>query len=242
MTRGKVSRASAIVKPKMRRLHILRSKRQRYDAFWRRTQEGGLGRTRESFTEIKTYRTNRCLKTDSSIPNATVRRATHFIPLRAAAKRGGASTVNKLRDELLRKKNSLNQSLVVREHTGGCFADDSRECALSTGAEDFLVCVDDLIAPENTTMDQSPFLVEDRAVQLQAKNEGDVATATPKYSTEEQQSSSLPPPPPVEEELCHEKPRTERVSLFARAKMYSGATAPVVSRESEVLNTRKFLK
>ncbi|PBJ68529.1 hypothetical protein BCY84_21527 [Trypanosoma cruzi cruzi] len=220
----------------------LRSKRQRYDAFWRRTQEGGLGRRRESFTEIKTYRTNQCPKTGSSIPNATVRRATHSIPLRVAAKRGGASTVNKLRDELLRKKNSLNQSLVVREHTGGCFADDSRECALGTGAEDFLVYVDDLIAPENTTMDQSPFLLEDRAAQLHAKNKGDVATATPKYSTEEQQSSSLPPPPPVEEELCHEKPRTERVSLFARAKMYSGATAPVVNRESEVLNTRKFLE
>ncbi|PWU95299.1 hypothetical protein C3747_269g12 [Trypanosoma cruzi] len=185
----------------------LRSKRQRYDAFWRRTQEGGSGRTRESFTEIKTYRTNQFLKTDSSIPNATVRRATHSIPLRVAAKRGGASTVNKLRDELLRKKNSLNQSLVVREHTDSCCADDSRECALSTGAEGFLVCVDDLIAPENTTMDQSPFLVEDHAAQLQAKNEGDVATATPKYSTEEQQSSSLPPPlPPVEVELCHEKP------------------------------------
>ncbi|PBJ70934.1 hypothetical protein BCY84_17783 [Trypanosoma cruzi cruzi] len=220
----------------------LRSKRQRCDAFWRRTQEGGLGRTRECFTEIKTYRTNRCLKTDSSIPNATVRRATHYIPLRVAAKRGGASTVNKLRDELLRKKNSLSQSLVVREHTGGCFADDSRECALSTGAEDFLVYVDDLIAPENTAMDQSPFLVEDRAAQLQAKNEGDVATATPKYSMEEQQSSFLPPPPPVEVEVRHEKPRTERVSLFARAKIYSGATAPVVNRESEVLNTRKFLE
>ncbi|KAF8279199.1 hypothetical protein TcYC6_0019780 [Trypanosoma cruzi] len=141
------------------------------------------------------------------------------------------------------KKNSLYQSLVVREHTGSCCADDSRECALSTGAEEFLVCVDDLIAPENTTMDQSLFLVEDRAAKLQAKNEGDVATATPKYSTEEQQSSSLPPPlPPVEAEVCHEKPRTERVSLFARAKMYSGATAAVGNRESEVLNTRKFLK
>ncbi|EAN97889.1 hypothetical protein, conserved [Trypanosoma cruzi] len=86
------------------------------------------------------------------------------------------------------------------------------------------------------------FWVEDRAAQLQAKNEGDVATATSKYSTEEQQSSSLPPLPPVEVEVCHEKPRTERVSLFARAKMYSGATATVVNRESEVLNTRKFLK
>ncbi|EAN89236.1 hypothetical protein, conserved [Trypanosoma cruzi] len=86
------------------------------------------------------------------------------------------------------------------------------------------------------------FWVEDRAAQLQAKNEGDVATATPKYSTEEQQPSSLPPLPPVEVEVCHEKPRTERVSLFARAKMYSGATATVVNRESEVLNTRKFLK
>ncbi|EKG07626.1 hypothetical protein TCSYLVIO_001242 [Trypanosoma cruzi] len=92
-------------------------------------------------------------------------------------------------------------------------------------------------------MDRSPFFwVEDRAAQLQAKNEGDVATATPKYSTEEQRSSSLPPPPPVEVEVRHEKPRTERVSLFARAKMYSGATAPVVNRGSEVLNTRKFLK
>ncbi|EAN90369.1 hypothetical protein Tc00.1047053504229.37 [Trypanosoma cruzi] len=48
--------------------------------------------------------------------------------------------------------------------------------------------------------------------------------------------------PPVEVEVCHEKPRTERVSLFARAKMYSSATAPVVNRESEVLNTRKVLK
>ncbi|EKF98117.1 hypothetical protein TCSYLVIO_010989, partial [Trypanosoma cruzi] len=146
------------IRPAARKIILsLRSKRQRCDAFWRRTQEGGLGRTREFFTEIKTYRTNRCPKTDSSIPNATVRRATHSIPLRVAAKRGGASTVNKLRDELLRKKNSLNQSLVVREHTGSCFADDSRECALSTGAEEFLVCVDDLIAPENTAMDQSPF-------------------------------------------------------------------------------------
>ncbi|KAF8286897.1 hypothetical protein TcBrA4_0026670 [Trypanosoma cruzi] len=100
-----------------------------------------------------------------------------------------------------------------------------RECALSTGAEEFLVCVDDLIAPENTTMDQSPFLVEDRAAQLQAKNEGDVATATPKYSTEEQQSSSLPPSPLLRWKCAMRNPRTERVSLFARAKMYSGATA-----------------
>ncbi|EAN81281.1 hypothetical protein, conserved, partial [Trypanosoma cruzi] len=57
-----------------------------------------------------------------------------------------------------------------------------------------------------------------------------------------QQSSSLLLPPPVRVEVRHEKPRNERVSLFARAKMYSGATATVVNRESEVLNTRKFLK
>ncbi|EKF38678.1 hypothetical protein MOQ_001116 [Trypanosoma cruzi marinkellei] len=218
----------------------LGSKRQRYDAFWRRAQEGGVGRTRESFTEMKTYRTNQSLKMDSSIPNATIRRITHSIPSRAAAKGGGASTVNKLRDELLRKKNSLSQSLVMREHTGSRFVDDSRDCALSTCAEDFLVCVDDLIAPENTAMDQSPFLIEDRAAQLQAKNEGDVDTVITKNITEQQQSSPLPPP--VEVEVCHEKSRTERVSLFARAKMYSSATAPVLNRESEVLNTRKFLK
>ncbi|RNE99878.1 hypothetical protein TraAM80_07940 [Trypanosoma rangeli] len=209
-------------------------KRQRYDRFWTRKEDAGLADLRESFAEIKTYRTNQCVEAVGKIFDATRQRATHSVVSRVTTKKGDKSTFNKLRDELLQKKNSLSRSLVIQAPTEPHSVDESRGGALYTDTEALLVGIDDLLATDTATVDTSPFAVMNRVTEVSAESDIKAVTVT-SQNIKEQVQCALD-----EAQMCPEKPSTERVSLFARAKMYASAAASRTKTESEALNIRRF--
>ncbi|RNF19766.1 uncharacterized protein Tco025E_04103 [Trypanosoma conorhini] len=220
----------------------LGGKRQRYDRFWPRREEVGVGRPRESFAELKTYRTNHFVGTDRGIPDAVRQRVTRPLVSRALTKRGDKPNFNKLRDELLRKKNSLSQSLLARASPEPLSVDASRDAALHTGTEAVLLGIDDLFASDTVTVDPLPFAGMKSVAKASAEGGSEAATATSQNAKEKQQQQQQQQQQHCTDEakVCSEKATTARVSLFARAKMYSGAAAPLMKKESEVLNARKI--
>ncbi|ESL08955.1 hypothetical protein TRSC58_03332 [Trypanosoma rangeli SC58] len=83
-------------------------------------------------------------------------------------------------------------------------------------------------------MDTPPFAVMNRGTEVSAERDTEAVTVT-SQNIKDQAQCALD-----EAQVCPEKSSTERVSLFARAKMYVSATDSRTKTRSEALNIRRF--